>query len=257
MTIVLNDFYKASNPLINEQHEKLRDLVHIMASSHNDRNPEELINNALTQMSNFVIDRFKKEEKLMKDNNLSFYLSHRSFHEQFSDRLTALIDSKDQNIKIFEETFELLCTLVNAHISSEDETLLKWLEENKKTHFLYAFKTCTLCLKHWNDVKMFLADPTIKLVGYQPDFSNVSLGLFLFNHEASNCGTTMAISMEFFSSLADKKLKTVPFSLKIKGCPSACGDHKNLNPCHNTVCPGTTARNLIQIVKDTQKELCG
>lgn len=41
------------------------------------------------------------------------------------------------------------------------------------------FKTCNNCNTSWEDRVSFLADPALKLIGYQVSFKNLSLGYFL------------------------------------------------------------------------------
>jgi hypothetical protein len=44
------------------------------------------------------------------------------------------------------------------------------------------FKKCTFCGHRWQSRKDFLDDATTEMIGYQVNFDNLHLGLFLFNH---------------------------------------------------------------------------
>ena len=61
------------------------------------------------------------------------------------------------------------------------------------------FKTCPFCLNDWPSRDAFLSDGELVLVGYQVDFEELTLGLFLFNHTV--CNTTLAIRAGLFKDL--------------------------------------------------------
>jgi hypothetical protein len=61
------------------------------------------------------------------------------------------------------------------------------------------FKTCPFCSKPWTSRETFLEDADIEPVGYQVDFEDLSLGLFLFNH--NTCKTTLAVHARLFKDL--------------------------------------------------------
>ncbi len=64
-----------------------------------------------------------------------------------------------------------------------------------------VFKICPLCGQSWATRLQFLEDAGLELVGYQVDFQELSLGLFLFNHRS--CQTTLAIRAQSFRDLYD------------------------------------------------------
>jgi hypothetical protein len=64
-----------------------------------------------------------------------------------------------------------------------------------------VFKSCPLCGQSWATRLRFLEDAGLELVGYQVDFQELSLGLFLFNHRS--CQTTLAIRAQRFRDLYD------------------------------------------------------
>ena len=73
-----------------------------------------------------------------------------------------------------------------------------------------------------------MEDADIELVGYQVDFEDLSLGLFLFNH--LTCKTTLAVHARLF-----KDLHTGPVYLERKTgqteCPGYCLRTPELAPC--------------------------
>jgi len=90
------------------------------------------------------------------------------------------------------------------------------------------FKTCSMCGKVWRSRQDFLADQEIICIGYQPEFQDVELGLFQFNH--ATCGTTLAISASRFTDLHTGPV----FEARLTGtteCPGYCLRQDDLRPC--------------------------
>jgi hypothetical protein len=88
--------------------------------------------------------------------------------------------------------------------------------------------TCPVCNSTWCDRDTFIADRTVELAGYQPDFEELHLGLFLFNH--AHCGNTIAVRAGFFQDL-----QTGPVfeNRKPAGteCPGHCVHRGNFEKC--------------------------
>ena len=63
------------------------------------------------------------------------------------------------------------------------------------------FKTCPLCQRRWNERADFLNDLELQLVGYEANFRRLEAGWFLFNHNGSGCGTTLAVEAGKFFDL--------------------------------------------------------
>jgi len=97
----------------------------------------------------------------------------------------------------------------------------------------------------------FLADPDLRLVGYQVDFEALHLGLLLFNHEVTGCGTTLAIAAGEFADLYDGPL----FTAALRGtgcCPRLCLRHHELEPCLNE-CECAFVRQILQVIRGWPK----
>jgi hypothetical protein len=107
------------------------------------------------------------------------------------------------------------------------------------------FKTCPYCAKVWPSRKAFLEDRDIQLVGYQANFEELALGLFLFNHDT--CKTTLAIR-----ALLLKDLYIGPvFRERRTGqedCPGYCLRSSELEPCP-TACECAWVRGLLQVIR--------
>jgi len=105
------------------------------------------------------------------------------------------------------------------------------------------FKTCT-CGTPWKKRHGFLADPSIRLVGYQVHFKQLELGLFLFNH--LSCGTTLTLPAESFLDLGSGPV----YSDRRTGeedCPAYCLRVENLSPCP-AKCECAYIRDVLQVI---------
>lgn len=90
------------------------------------------------------------------------------------------------------------------------------------------FKTCTYCGHAWRSRQVFLADPSVTLVGYQVHFEDLSLGLFLFEH--APCKSTFAVVAGQFTDLYNGPV----FEGRKTGtddCPEYCLRKEELRPC--------------------------
>jgi hypothetical protein len=88
-------------------------------------------------------------------------------------------------------------------------------------------KTCPTCGFVWTDRAAFLADPGLRLIGYQPRFIDLKAGFFLFNH---TCGTTFAMQAEAFVDLYQGPI----FKTRLTGtdaCSGQCLNESHLEPC--------------------------
>lgn len=94
-----------------------------------------------------------------------------------------------------------------------------------------------------------MSDPNVEIVGYQVDFEELQLGLFLFNH--SVCRTTLSIEAREFSDLhkgpvfSDRKTGT-------SDCPGHCMHRDDLEACPAR-CECAYIRETLQLVQTWPK----
>jgi hypothetical protein len=114
--------------------------------------------------------------------------------------------------------------------------------ENLSFGEIIPFKTCPVCNQKWLTRDDFLSDPKIKLLGYQVNFDELTLGAVLFNHEI--CLDTLAVMVECFADL-----KTGPIYRERKfgsdECPGYCLYECNLNLC-TAKCECAWVRDVLQ-----------
>ena len=114
------------------------------------------------------------------------------------------------------------------------------------------FKACSCSKTSWFSRNEFLGDSNIDLVGYQANFGDFVLGLFLFNH--LTCQSTIGIPASLFTDLHDGPV----FSDCLAGseqCPGYCLHSEVLHPCR-AECEGAYVREILQILRDWPKEVC-
>jgi len=112
------------------------------------------------------------------------------------------------------------------------------------------FKICSYCQHVWLNRNEMLADPDINLVGYQVNFENLELGLFLFNHEV--CRTTIAVPANRFKDLYDGPV----FAERQTGtdqCQELCL-HENQLVCSPAQCECAYVREILHIVDHWPKK---
>jgi hypothetical protein len=111
-----------------------------------------------------------------------------------------------------------------------------------------SFKTCNKCGAEWADREAFLADPDLRLIGYQVDFADLKAGLFMFNH---SCRTTLAFRAEVFADLYSGPI----FGERRTGGPDCLGyclHREELRPCP-AKCECAFVREILNVVKNHPK----
>lgn len=114
------------------------------------------------------------------------------------------------------------------------------------------FKACSNCRAEWATLDDFLGDSSVRLGGYQINTANLANGLFLFNHEASDCGTTMAVYVSAFTALSEHPVFS-PSTDRPETCPGRCLHQDDLAPCPEK-CECNWVREVMQIIRNWNKQ---
>lgn len=243
----------AKNPKFNQQYAELISLFEKHQHSNGKDNDLKANSGMLNAIALFVIERFRTEEEWM--NKLSYPLEkhHLHSHEQFAEELSQTIESN--SVHNIEKIMNLLEKLIQNHISKDDQSLFRWLDQSHHLENTNIFKVCSFCKKEWQTLDTFLADPFIHFDGYQPDFDHSSRGLLLFTHTDLACCTTMAIEAIRFFSLTPEKIEDLTFKPGIEDCPAHCLSPTSIETCNNMNCKGTQIRRLIKLMLKRKEEL--
>ncbi len=114
------------------------------------------------------------------------------------------------------------------------------------------FKECSSCDSKWSDRDDFLADPELALVGYQANFGELMAGLFLFNHNKPECGTSLGLPVEQFADLHEGPVFEKRPDEFPKDCPRYCYDPRSLDVCY-AECECSFVRDVLQKLKNWPK----
>lgn len=114
-----------------------------------------------------------------------------------------------------------------------------------------SFKECTSCNVVWQDRKDFLEDPFVRLVGYQVNYGDLQAGLFIFNHETEECGTSLGIEAGKFIDMHTGPIFETR-RVDVENCPGYCSHKKMLDPC-NRKCECAYVRNVLEKIRDWPK----
>ena len=112
------------------------------------------------------------------------------------------------------------------------------------------FKKCAKCGYIWHTQSDFISDPETEVIGYQVNFKDLELGLFLFNHNI--CGTTMAFHAGQFAALYDGPIFKERHTEQ-KDCPDYCLNKNTLDPCV-VECECAYVREIIQEIRNKPKQ---
>jgi hypothetical protein len=113
------------------------------------------------------------------------------------------------------------------------------------------FKTCPCCNTVWPTRTDFLADQSLEINGYAPDFDNLLEGLFFFTHHVSGCFSTMTLKAKSFSDLYTGK-KHKEHKTGDEDCPRLCFEKEELRRC-DELCECAYVREIIAVVREHPK----
>ena len=111
-----------------------------------------------------------------------------------------------------------------------------------------VYKKCLRFGYEWATLDSFLRDPNIVLIGYQVNFNELAVGIFLFNQ---SCQTTLAIHANDFKDLYDGPIFTERASGS-EECPGYCLLQYELCPCP-AQCECAYVREIIQLINNWPK----
>lgn len=94
-----------------------------------------------------------------------------------------------------------------------------------------------------------MSDPAVQLVGYQPNFDVVELGLILFNHQS--CKTTLGLEAGLFRSLYEGPIYRAQRH-KDAICPGMCFHYEDVKRCQ-IECECSWVQEILQQIRNWGK----
>lgn len=109
------------------------------------------------------------------------------------------------------------------------------------------FKACPTCGHIWQSRNDFIMDGDVNIVGYQSNISDIEKGMFLFNHNIENCGSTIALHVKSFMDLYTGP--TFPEPKAGTGeCEKRCLEYSDIERC-NADCRFAYIREIMQFLR--------
>lgn len=106
------------------------------------------------------------------------------------------------------------------------------------------FKTCSKCRAAWQGPLELVADQSLVVTGYQPDFEDPASGLILLLHNRDGCRTTLAVKAGDLRAFYRDDRPTLLMAGS-DDCPRYCLSSEELATCRNP-CSMAWVRQVIQ-----------
>jgi hemerythrin len=119
-TVQWTEDLAVGNVMIDRQHQELFSRFNDLISACRERKGKEKVLDLLDFLADYVVEHFRAEEELMRQNQYPEYEGHRRLHQHFVDKLTAL----RQEMKEEGATVNL--------VVATNQAVLQWLIEHVK-----------------------------------------------------------------------------------------------------------------------------
>ena len=114
------------------------------------------------------------------------------------------------------------------------------------------FKICPKCGTSWDTLEDFLSEASVKLKGYQVNFEDLKEGLFYFEHQSPDCGTTMGITIYRFKELSNLPFLAPSLVSRPDDCPGLCLNQHELGECP-VLCNCNWVRDIMRTIRQWHK----
>ncbi|MCW8928651.1 MAG: bacteriohemerythrin [Gammaproteobacteria bacterium] len=128
--LVWKDEYSVGVEEMDNDHKKLLNLINQLQTAVNYYTGKEFEEKALDELVDYTKTHFKKEEKLMEDNDYADFDAHKLQHEKFIGKVNEFIEEykKDADVTVVK-TLEFLKAWLIEHINGTDKEYGKVLNE--------------------------------------------------------------------------------------------------------------------------------
>lgn len=114
--------YETGVSVMDEQHQKLIELINKLYRVMRDRESEASVKDVLEEMNTYAEQHFAEEEKLLKENNYPGYDKHIALHQSYREKLKELMgESTFEGKEQMKETYTFLRQWWMEHIVGEDK----------------------------------------------------------------------------------------------------------------------------------------
>ena len=120
--IIWNENYSVGYEEIDNQHQKLVELINELYASFKQGEANDLIEKILTEMINYTDYHFKTEEKYFEKYNYSDAQTHINQHKSFVEQVTKFFDDfKEGSVTISYDVMNFLRDWLINHIQGSDK----------------------------------------------------------------------------------------------------------------------------------------
>jgi hypothetical protein len=114
-----------------------------------------------------------------------------------------------------------------------------------------AFQECGSCKKTWETWKDFIADPEVRLLGFQGSDRYPDTNLLVFEHR---CGTSISVLAKRLRHILPKEKQKLelPILYASENCNQYCNKIENLKACDKP-CINARDRQLIMMILKMRK----
>lgn len=124
-----NDTYLVGVYSIDNQHQKLVEIINKIAKSMKTGDNKESISQLISELTSFIKTHFKFEEEFMARYNYNDYGNHRYEHEKLNDEIKRFYDDFKNGLPVLNmEIMYFLRNWLMDHILVKDKKLGKFLQ---------------------------------------------------------------------------------------------------------------------------------
>ncbi len=122
--------YETGVSTMDEQHQKLIELINKLYSALRDKESQTAIQDVLDEMNTYAEQHFEQEEVLLKEKDYPEYESHAAAHQSYRDKLKVLIENSEKEEAQVQEVYTFLRQWWMEHIVGEDKKYGEFIDSD-------------------------------------------------------------------------------------------------------------------------------
>lgn len=128
--MIWDDSYRIGITTIDRQHQTLFSLYNKLVDAHTNNGHDEIVTDALTEMTEYYKHHFETEEQYMEGFEFPLLKEHQKEHEHFiEDTIQLCFTAMQNNDQVVTDLFETLSSWLKNHILGSDMQLKSYLKE--------------------------------------------------------------------------------------------------------------------------------
>jgi len=124
------DEYSVGIAHIDQDHKKLINLLNKFTVAYDHAMSEEFEKEALNALIDYTKYHFKREEKMMRDNDYPDFIAHQAKHKEMIDQVNSFVDLyNDKGHDALKDISEFLTVWLISHINGTDKEYSQYLND--------------------------------------------------------------------------------------------------------------------------------